>query len=212
MASVVEICNLALGNIGKDDIANIDEASPEAKACKKFYSITVETMIQAYPWRWAKSTAALAEVSVNTKENKWLHAYQRPNNCMKVIQVVDESLADYMPSGDGIVAGGHAYEIEGQTIYCDLSPAYLVFTSKVTDPTLFPPAFVDAVAAALAARLAMPITRDLKIRNDAVALARSTMNSAQEFDANEVRETHDHPSDRIEARGPQYSERRITSG
>lgn len=211
MSSVVAICNLALGHIGKDDITSIDEASAEAKACKKFYQITLDVALQAYPWRWAKKTISLAQLT-NGKENKWLYAYQRPDDCLKVIRVVDESLADYMPSGDGIIQGGHAYEIEGQTIYCDLSPAYLVYTQKVSDPAVFPPAFVDAMGAALAARIAMPITRDPKFRNDAITLARQAMAAAQEYDANEVRETHDHPSDRIEARSPQYSERRITNG
>ncbi len=212
MSSVVAICNLALGHLGKDDITSIDEASAEAKACKKFYQITLDVALQAYPWRWARTTEALAQVLTNTKENKWLYAYQRPSDCLKVIRVVDESLADYMPSGDGVLLGGHKYEIEGQVIYCDLSPAYLVYTKKVSDPALFPPAFVEAMGAALAARLAMPITRDLKVRDVAISLARQSMAAAQEFDANEERETHDHPSDRIEARSPQYSERRITSG
>lgn len=211
MASVVEICNLALGNLGKDDISSIDEASAEAKACKKFYGITRDTALQAYPWTWARATISLAEVT-NLKPNKWLYAYQRPSGCLKIILVTDETMADYMPSGDGIALGGHKYEVEGQLIYCDLSPAYLVYTSLVEDPELFSPGFVDAVSAALAARLAMPITRDLKIRADAVALARSSMGSAQEADANEERSSSDYPSDRIEARSPQYSTPKVTNG
>lgn len=211
MASVVEICNLALGHLGKDDISSIDEASAEARACKKFFTITVETMLQVYPWMFAKTTASLAAVT-NGKVNKWLHAYQRPIDCLKLRMVSDESLADYMPSGDGITLGKHNHEVEGQIIYCDLSPAYLVYTKKIADTTLFPPTFVEAVASALAARCAMPITRDLKVRNDAILMARSSLATAMEADASEEQYTHDHPSDRVEARGPQYDTRRATIG
>lgn len=211
MSSVVEICNLALGHLGKDDISSIDEATTEARACKKFYQITLDTTLQVYPWSFAKTTVALAEIA-NTKSNKWLHAYTRPSDCLKLLMVTDESMADYMPSGDGIIQGAHKHEVEGQVIFCDLKVAYLVYTKKVTDPGLFPPTFVDAIAAALAARCAMPITRDIKTRNDAIIMSRSALGTAMEADANETRETHDHASDRIEARGPQYSERRVTSG
>jgi len=201
MSSVVYICNLALGNIGKDDIASIDEASAEARACKKFYSIVLDTTLQSYPWRWAGKTASLAQVT-NDKPNRWLYAYQRPVDCLKVIRVVDESMAEYMPYGEGIVSGGHAYDIEGQTIYCDLSPAYLQYTQKITDPTKFPPMFTDALSMALSARIAYPITRDLKVRADAVTLASQAMETAKSLDANEVRETSDWPAENIEARSP----------
>jgi hypothetical protein len=211
MSSVVTICNLALGNLGKDSISSINEASAEARACKQFYDIVVDTAIQSYPWRWAGKTLSLAEVS-NSKPNRWLYAYQRPDDCIKLLRIVDEGMADYMPYGDGIKAGGHDYQIEGRTIFCDISPAYLQYTARQSDPALFPPAFVDALGMALAARIAMPITRDLRIRADAVSLARQGMAAAQEYDASEVREVSDHPSDRIEAMSPQYAATRSISG
>jgi hypothetical protein len=203
MSSVVFICNLALGNIGKESISSINEASAEARACKQFYDIVLDTALQSYPWRWAVKTEAMAQV-VNTKENRWLFAYQRPSDCLKIIRVVDESLIEYMPYGDGIKGGNHDYEIEGETIYCDLSPAYLQYTQKMTDPARFPPMFVDALGMALSARIAYPITRDLKIRADAVTLASQAMEAAKSADANEVRETSDWPSEVIEARSPGF--------
>ncbi len=37
MASVVSICNLALSNIGKDNINALTDAGAEARACSQFY-------------------------------------------------------------------------------------------------------------------------------------------------------------------------------
>lgn len=209
MSSVVFICNLALANIGKESIGSINEASAEARACKQFYDIVLDTALQSYPWRWAMKTAALAEVT-NTKPNRWLYAYQRPSDCLMVRRLLDESMASYIPHGEGIKAGEHDREIEGQTIFCDLSPAYLQYTQRLTDPAKFPPLFVDALGMALSARIAYPITRDLKVRADAVTLAAQAMETAKAADANEVRETSDAPSEFMEARDPQIIQLRST--
>lgn len=204
MSSVVFICNLALTNLAKPTIVSIDEESAEAAACKQYYAHVRDVMLQTYPWRFAAKTDALAEIT-NAKEVRWGYAYQRPSDCLKVRRVSDENLADYLASdGALVVAGGYAHEIEGQTIFCDVSPAYLLYTQRLTDPTKFSPAFIEALGWHLAVRLAMPLTRDPKIRADAFNLAVRMTATAAASDAGEVRETSDSPSEVIEARGDSY--------
>jgi hypothetical protein len=199
MTSVVSICNLALSNIAKDNIQDLDEASTEAKLCKQFYEHSRDTLLQAFPWRFARKTSSLAALT-NTKDKRWAYAYKRPTDCLKVRRVTDEGQGDYLEYGDGAVAGGYAYDIEGTTLFCDLSPAFLDYTSRVDDVTKFPPLFVEALAWHLAVRLAMPITRDPKIRADAFQLATRMQSEAAAADANEVRETSDYPAEMMEAR------------
>lgn len=204
MTSVVFICNLALSNIGKQNIASIDEASAEARTCKQFYAHTRDMLLQSYPWRWAGATQILAEIS-NTKERRWLYAYQRPADCLKIRRVTDEDMADYVPYQKGTVrAGGFDYALEGSVIYTSVSPAYLEYTTRIEDPTVFPTLFQDALGWHLAVRLAMPLTRDPKIRAEAYQLASSTTALAQMADANEVREVSDYPAEMHEAREPFY--------
>jgi len=201
LSSVVFICNLALTNLAKPPISSIDEESAEAAACKQYYAHVRDVLLKAHPWRFAAKTEALAEVT-NLKANRWGYAYQRPADCLKVRRISDESLADYLPSdGSLVVAGGFHHAIEGQTIFCDVSPAYLTYTFQLTDPAQFPADFIEALGWHLAVRLAMPLTRDPKIRADAYQLAVRTTASAAASDANEVRETSDSPSEVIEARG-----------
>lgn len=200
MSSVISICNLALASIGKPDIQDIDEASAEASACRKFYEQARDTLLQSYPWRFAQTTAALAEVT-NTKSNRWGYAYQRPVDCLKALRVTDVYELDYIPSdGLSVVAGGFAYAIEGATVFCSISPAYLVYTQRLDDPTRYPPLFVEALSWRLAVMLAMPLTRDPKVRADAYQLAVQTMGQAGVSDANEVRQVDDAPSRAIEGR------------
>jgi len=199
MSSVVFICNLALSNIGKPNITDINEASAEAKACKQFYDHVRDLLLQSYPWTFARKTAPLAGIT-NSKPRRWRRAYQRPNDCLKVRRVSDETFPDYLPYGGDTVAGGFPYEIEGAEIFCNLSPAFLEYTRKVVDPTRYPPLFVDAFGWHLAVRLAMPMTRDPKVRADAYQLAVQMQTEAAVADANEVRETSDYPAEAIEAR------------
>lgn len=204
MTSKVAICNLALSNLGKANIASLDEASAEARACKQFYDHTLLAMLQGYPWMFARTTQALAQIT-NDKPNRWLYAYARPVDCLKVVRVTDELMLDYVRYDKAsALAGGHAYAIEGDTIYTAVGPAYLEYTGEITDPTKFPPMFVDALSWALSVRLAMPLTRDPKLRADAFQLANVTLAQAASADANEVRNVSDSPAEWNEIREPDY--------
>lgn len=197
MTSVVAICNLALSNIGKQNIQALSDAGAEARACNQFYEHTRDLLLQSYPWAFAGKTRSLGAVP-NTKQGRWAHAYDRPNDCLKVRWVRPKySVEDVFTHHEEIA---NRYEIEGNTIYCNLSPAYLRYTFRLTDPTRFSPLFVDALSWHLAVRLAMPLTRDPKVRAEAAQVAYETAAVAREADANEVRESSDHDSEMVEAR------------
>lgn len=195
MTSKVSICNLALANVAKPEIQDIDEASAEAQACRRFYDQTLAMMLEMYPWRFATVTVPLAEV-VNAKSLKWAKAFQRPSDCRKIRCVTDELMLDYVPGLDM----GHPYEVEGAVIYCSLDAAYLTYTAGVTDPTRFSALFIEALSWQIAVKLAMPLTRDPKVRADAYQLADRTTTAAMVADANEVRETSGGPTRILEGR------------
>lgn len=196
MTSVVAICNLALSNVGKPNINSLDEATAEARACNQFYAHVRDVLLSAYPWRFANKTAALAEVT-NDKPGTWGHAYVRPNDCLKVrwVRPVYGEETFYVQDGtcEGNATARHQYpfELEGSRIYTNLSPALLRYTARIEDATKYPPLFVDALAWHLAVRLAMPLTRDPKIRAEAFQLAQEMQGAAEMADANEVRHTSD---------------------
>lgn len=199
MASVVSICNLALSNIGKDNIAALTDAGAEARACSQFYEHTRDTMLQAYPWRFAGVTQSLAEIT-NPKLGQWSKAYSRPSDCLKV-RWVRPAYSEDEPALTAQDEIQIPFELEGKSIYCNLSPAFLRYTARLVDPSLFPPLFIDALAWHLAVRLAMPLTRDPKLRADAWQVATQMTGQAQMMDANEQRETSDHVSELVVGRG-----------
>ncbi|WP_454618373.1 hypothetical protein [Bradyrhizobium cenepequi] len=199
MASIVSICNLALSNLGKQNINALSEPTAEARACNQFYEHTRDLLLEGYPWRFAGKTLSLAELT-NDKPGAWKNAYRRPNDCLKVRWVRREySTVDPCPQTlqQEIT---NPYDIEGETIYCNLSPAFLRYTCRIVDPSKFSPLFVEALSWHLSVKLAMPLTRDPKIRADAFQLAMRTQAAAEMADANEVRETSDHESEFVEGR------------
>lgn len=201
MTSVVSICNLALSNIGKDNIQSLSDAGAEARACNQFYDHTRNTLLQSYPWRFAGLTKSLGQIT-NTRVGRWGYAYARPSDCLKV-RAVRGSFEDADAAAwlDETEEPSAPYELEGDVIFSDLSPAFLRYTSRLTDPTKFSPMFVDALSWHLSARLAMPMTRDLKQRNAAVEMARLVSAQAEMADANEVRSNSDHTSEMVTGRG-----------
>ena len=200
MTSIVSICNLALSNLGKDTINSLTEASAEARACSQFYEQVRDALLQVYPWRFAGKTQALAAIS-NTEAGKWRYAYQRPNDCLKVrwirpnYSTVDPCVQTHQQEIS------NPYDVEGDALFCNLPTAFLRYTFRLTDPTKFSPLFVETLSWHLSTRLAMPLTRDLKQRNDAYQLAMQTRATAEVSDANETRETSDHSSELVEVRG-----------
>lgn len=198
MLSDVLICNLALANIGKETISAMTQAGAEARACSLYYGPTLNMMLQSYPWRFAGRSVTLAEIT-NDKTGQWAHAYQHPTDCLKVRWVRPEYSADTgaMSTQDEI---GFPHEVEGQAIYCDLTPAVLRYTTSDVDASMFPALFADAMSWHLAARLALPLTRDPSVRAEALKFANMMTGQAQMADANEQRETTDHDSEFVTVR------------
>lgn len=200
MTSIVSICNLALSNLGKDNIASLAEATPEARACKQFYDHVRDTLLQAYPYRWAGKTQSMAALT-NDKPGAWGYAYAQPSDFLKLRYVrAQYSEVEQDLTGAKTDSFGIAHEVEGQVIYTDISPAFLRYTFRVEDPTLYPALFVEALSWHLTVRLAMPLTRDPSQRSDAFKIAQQMQAAAEAADANNERETTDISSDYIEAR------------
>lgn len=77
-----ELCNLALHNVGASKrIADVDENSTEARACKAFYNIVYKTTLRDFDWPFAHRTVTLALVAENPTD-KWAYSYRYPVGCL----------------------------------------------------------------------------------------------------------------------------------
>lgn len=169
MASLIELCNRALANVAKGQIASLNEQSLESRECVRFAQPLLDEMIA-----WSdnmplgRRRVVLAEVA-NDRPAEWSYAYAQPSDMETPIAIrrVEEA-GRALPEGgpfnfplqDGFPL---RFQIEGATIYSNVPTATLIYTASTIDASelggLMQKAFVDE----LAARIAMPLTKDPKV-------------------------------------------------
>lgn len=158
MASVVDICNLALANLGDAaTVTSIDppEGSVQAEKCAQFYPVARDALLEMHPWSFAVKRVVLADLG-GTPPTNWEYRYARPADCLHAIAVYPEEPASEWDTQPFV------QEMDGTTrsILTNAATATLKYIARVTETTTFSPTFVVALSWYLAYLLAMPITRN----------------------------------------------------
>ncbi len=178
MASTISICNLALGHLGADRIDALSEASSEARACNRFYAQTLDALLSAGPpWRFARYEVMLAEMA-GISSSRWAHVHALPTDLLRVraVRAVDDA-----QSGEDAVD----YELFGDRLLANITPVRLSYIRRIDDPSQFTPLFIEALSWHLAARLAMPLTRDANQRQSAFQMALQAQAAASAAEGND---------------------------
>jgi len=154
MASEVEICNMALRNLGLVQITSLDEARQEARDCKLYYSHVRDWVLRDHDWTFARKRRAMASFDIpDDYEGKYSYGYVLPADCLKPRAVYEEDGSD-----------PQQYELwrsptNEKMLLTDTTLAVLRYTMVVTDPTWFGVDFVEAGVQKLTAKLAIPLTK-----------------------------------------------------
>jgi hypothetical protein len=77
-------------------------------------------------------------------------------------------------------------------LLCNVSPATLIYTARVGNPSDWPPLAADALAWALAAELAAPLTKDFKLGQAIAQAAELALRRATQADACEEPDARRH--------------------
>lgn len=155
MSSDIEICNLALSRVAVTQaIASFTERSKEAEQCRVFYSHLRELVLQEFPWPFAESIVALADLG--NPAPGWAFRYRYPADCLKIRNIVQPGFRRAL-SSDMEIPYQIGYDAGGRVIHTDQPEAVCRFTFKVDDSTFFDPQFVEALAWRLAMDLALPL-------------------------------------------------------
>ncbi len=172
MASIVDICNIALSTVGsRAQISSISppDGSVEAGLCARFYPIARKEALDEHAWTWSKTRALLSPVT--NVSNTWTYAYSLPSDCLSPLRVLQETLARDIfsyPFGPFYTAddfqlfterGSADFEIEGDVLFTHEPDAVLLYTKDITDTTKYSAAFTTYLGYLLAAYLAGPIVK-----------------------------------------------------
>lgn len=192
MASVVDICNLALARLGDEaTVASIDppEGSAQAEHCQRFYPIARDALLEMHDWSFATSRARLALLSgADTWE--WQYAYAEPANVVRVLAILaDDGSATDDPQPFDRESTGTATKI-----LTDQAEAVARCTFRVTDPNRFPPLFTDSLAWLLASMLAKPVVKGEAGINLEKACMQQFMLRVSEAKVSDARQRHVKPT------------------
>ena len=169
MANKIEICNRALTTyLGAKRIVSLSENSKEAIECHQHYDIERRSLLSRYWWTFAKGRRALAELK-NDRTTEWTHHYAYPSDAIAIRWVNDKDVAHRLLAEH--LSPDCDRETSGDSIYCDVENAVCAYTKMVSDESVFPQSFANALSASLAAAVAMPITQNRALAEEAAKWA-----------------------------------------
>lgn len=182
MASKVEICNMALSSLGaKQTIQDLDDDnSTESRTLLLHYDTALDTCLSYSDWSFARTFATSALLSASPPDD-WLYMYAEPANFIRMIQIVDE-YGNRMTKPRKFQRS--MYD-GARVILTDTETPVWRYVYRNTDPVTYSPEFTDALAASLASRVAMPLTRKRELREAALVDYARLIGMAAAKDAND---------------------------
>jgi hypothetical protein len=182
------IVNLALGRIKYPmRIGSIWEGSKAAKAALDIYGQTRDELLRTNDWPFARRDVQLTllnqapaggyvpPVTWNPATNPplpWRFQYVYPGDSLRIrsIRPIDVFLVNYDPREHRFtVTNDDSESPAAKTILCNVGPvAVATYSGRLTDPTTFDADFTEALAEALARRLA-PVLTDMEAAKVAAA-------------------------------------------
>ena len=158
-AGEIAICNMALRHLGAAEVLSLAQNTREADLCLRAYPHARQTLLGMHHWAFATRYLYLAPVAeAVTPATKVLvqaspatglaHKYRVPVDCIAVQRLVPECF----------FAVG-----EGGYVYTNAAPAQAAVTVCITDATLYPPLFIDALAYRLATSLAVALVNSVRL-------------------------------------------------
>ena len=206
--SQTSICNLALLRLGiAQPIADINDASVTARACRAVYDHCVERMLRERPWPFAIRQVELAIVADQTV-GEWFYSYRYPATFLNIHRLVlreatvgggatiyttSTTAPTYYPFAIGS-------DVQGRLIHTNLPSAHAIGTVLVDDVALYDPLFTSALSWMIASEIALSLTKNESIRSFAIESYERAISDAVAAAHNEVKPDLSGDSEFIKAR------------
>lgn len=165
MASVVQICNMALSHIGSEAlVVAIDppDGSAEAGYCRTFFGLARTELLEPGNWNFSLKRATIAQVA--NESDVWAYAYTLPSDCLRPLRILRPGTAATTFTVDDVSVQlddreSAPYDIEGSVLFTNEDEAVLVYVRDVTDTGRYTASFTSALSYLLASYLSGPIIK-----------------------------------------------------
>lgn len=165
MASVVQMCNSALNQLGAASITALTDNTKNARLCSERYPTVRDAVFRSHPWNCLIKRQTLAQ---DATAPTWGFAYQftLPSDCLRLL---------------GLNAYNSDHKVEGRKVLCNESSIKIVYISQITDPNEMDVLVRETISAGLASDIAYAITANLQVAK--------LMNEKYQFKLSEAKHT-----------------------
>ena len=169
MASVVDICNGALNQLGASTILTLTEDSKNARLCNARYTQVRDSLFRSHPWNCLIKRVELAR---DTEAPSWGFSYQftLPADCLRVLKILNY---DY------------DYKVEGRKILANHGTVKIQYVARIDDPNQYDELLRETISAALAADIAYAVTSSNPVTKNMYQLFQEKLKEARFVDATE---------------------------
>jgi hypothetical protein len=174
MASVVDICNGALNQLGASTILSLTEDSKNARLCNARYTQVRDSLFRSHPWNCLIKRVELAR---DTATPSWGFSYQftLPSDCLRVI---------------GILNYDHDFKVEGRKIVANHETVKIQYVARITDANQYDELLRETISASLAADIAYAVTSSNPTASNMYNLFQDKLREARFVDATEGQNTN----------------------
>lgn len=167
----------ALRLLGPHQLLSLSENIPARLRLDEAYDSVVEYCLKRGLWNFAIRSVELEEDEDSEPLFGWQHVFSHPTDMLRLANISDT----------GTLTPFEQFENENGYFYADANPLYLRYVSNDASYGLnlgaWPEDFCEVVKARLAFEVALAITGDRGLRQDALGLFEKSLATAKSLDA-----------------------------
>jgi hypothetical protein len=184
--SPTQIVNLALSWMGQNQINNLTDNQHEAEVMDANYDLSRDKVLNDAAWTFATRRQILSPLAASPDfgfDNQFLI----PSDVVFVHRVLrPESQGGLFTSRTRALPNAN-WQREGNLILANEAVIHCIFIIRVTNADLYPPAFIHALAARLAADTALTFTENQKMADRMEAMYEAKLAEAMYADGRQGR-------------------------
>ena len=167
MASEVDICNIALSNLGERPITARNDQNQRARACDNRFDDVRDLVLRSHVWNCALKREQLTS-SATAPVWGYDVAYPKPAKMLRLISVKENE---------------YPFKIEGENIVTNSTSLNILYIEQVTDTAKYDALLIQAIALRLATEIAQDITGKTQLKEALMRKYREVMSEARSADA-----------------------------
>jgi len=179
MISKINICNMALAQLGQSPITSLEQENEKARRLKLFYAPVRDEVLRTHNWAFARVQEALALLEEEPDaQDRFVYKY--PAEALFIRRVFDEARSR-MPFEEY-----YRTDLHSRVLLVPAGQAYADYTCRITDENLFDTAFIKSFSLALACDLAVALTADSQLAAQLLQKYTLSLEEARRSNASET--------------------------